>query len=119
MIESSWVSLIAFCVNRGITYGPIRTASAIWVGETGASDGGTAPVTAALSDDLVAACAVLGEEVESLRDVARLGLRLRDRRPGPERRDVGDEVADLRLAEGDAPALRLHPEMWQRHVAGA
>ena len=59
--------------TRGITYGPIRTASATWRGVASTSGGGTrAGDVAALGDDLVAAGAVLGEERLALREVAEL-----------------------------------------------
>ena len=44
MIESSWrVARAAFFEKRGITYGPMRTASAISVGVASCSGGARAP----------------------------------------------------------------------------
>src|SRR6185437_4835122 len=44
-IESSCRLLRSCCENFGITYGPIRTASATWSGVALTSAGGSAPVT--------------------------------------------------------------------------
>src|SRR5436190_1687684 len=62
---------------------------------------------AALGDDLVAAGAVIREQVLPLRQTAALRMRLGDRRPGPERGDVGDQRPDLGLREEHALAARL------------
>ena len=48
-----------------------------------------------------------------------LPARRRDRRPVPDRRDVADERADLRLAEQHPRPPRLGVRVVERHVAGA
>src|SRR5207302_10970812 len=61
----------------------------------------------ALRDDLVTTGAVLREQLQTLRDVPDLRLRPRDRRPA-EARDVGDERADLVVAQEDRLPATLH-----------
>src|SRR3954467_2969861 len=82
--------------NFGITYGPIRTASATWGGAARPRALGAvrrrrvvgrrchrSGAVAALAYDLVAPRAVLGEQREPLRDVAPPRPRHRDRRGPP------------------------------------
>ena len=69
---------------------------------------------AALGHDLVAAGAVVREQLHSLGEVPALGLRLRDRRAVAERGDVGGQRVDLRLAE-ERRAIAVA----RRRVAGA
>ena len=91
-----------------MTYGPRRTASAICDGRRvverrrhGAGD------VAARRDDLMAAGAVLGEELLALRQAAALRLRGSGRPALAERGDVGDERVDLRgRAAAGAPWLQ-------------
>ena len=74
---------------------------------------------AALGDDLVAAGAVLGEEMQAVGDVAFRRIGVRDGRPFPERADVRDQRPQLPLGEEDAAAARLAAGGAERHVAGA
>ena len=81
--------------------------------------GDPARQVAALRHDLVAAGAVVGEQLLAVRKAAALGLRPRHLRPLAERRHVGDEGLDLLLGEQHPHAARLLTGLAQGHVAGA
>src|SRR5439155_9195126 len=72
-----------------------------------------------LSDHLMAAGAVLGEEAQPRGDAPLFGMRLRNRRARAERGDVGDELVDLYVGEARPRTLGLLVGIEERHVAGA
>jgi hypothetical protein len=74
---------------------------------------------AALGDDLMAACAVLGEQVLTGGKIAALRVRMRNTGAVSERGDVGDQRIDLARPEQEARAARLDADPPQGHVAGA
>src|SRR5205814_8781810 len=73
----------------------------------------------AFSCDLVAAGAVVGEELQHTRETSTLRVRRRNRRTAAEPRDVADQRAQLELREEHARRRGLLADARERHRTGA
>ena len=107
--------------NFGITYGPIRTASAIWRGVARSSGGAFAPGTTPPSATTwwqPAQCSVNSSRPSATLPARR--VRARDRRAAAERGDVARPARGSRGSAKRTPrADRLVARVAERHVARA